>query len=200
MIHSDLFRLILVECQELLYVVQKTWVALDRGAHPTFRHSNALPQEKSKKQENAKAPASDSSSAAANAQTPREFESTRSWQEMGFSSQQELFKFQDFLKGYISYTVEMADMLLGITSLKQVPLNLDVMERRVQKACYSVTMRVHKSITALMKMFPKTSDLSKASLFDKNYLLNCILNAIQFSEQDALQEFLMVPPYIAETD
>ena len=43
-------------------------------------------------------------------------------------------------------------------------------------------------------------ELVKSSLFDKNYMLNAILNAQGFSSQDAWAEYLMVPPYLTETD
>jgi hypothetical protein len=59
---------------------------------------------------------------------------------------------------------------------------------------------VHKIITALMKMFPSAMELVKSSLFDKNFLLNAILNASGLSDQEAWAEYLMVQPYSLETD
>lgn len=43
-------------------------------------------------------------------------------------------------------------------------------------------------------------ELVKSSLFDKNYILNSILNASGLSDQEAWAEYLMVPPYSNETD
>ena len=51
-----------------------------------------------------------------------------------------------------------------------------------------------------MKMFPQTTELVKSSLFDKNYILNAILNAQGLSTQDSWAVYLMVPPYVQETD
>jgi hypothetical protein len=41
--HGDLFKLLIVECQELLYMVQKTMSVVDPSTRITYRHSNALP-------------------------------------------------------------------------------------------------------------------------------------------------------------
>lgn len=43
--HGDLFKLLLVESQEMLYLIQKTNLALDPKAVLVFKHSNALPPE-----------------------------------------------------------------------------------------------------------------------------------------------------------
>lgn len=74
------------------------------------------------------------------------------------------------------------------------------MNQRLQETVYIFCLRVHKSIAVLMKMFPTTTELIKSSLFDKNYILNALLNASGLSSNDAWAEYLMVPPYVYETD
>jgi len=76
----------------------------------------------------------------------------------------------------------MADMLLGITSMKSASENLTLLTERMQRTVYVVCLRVHKIITVLMKLFPTTMELVKSSLFDKNYILNSILNASGLSD------------------
>lgn len=70
----------------------------------------------------------------------------------------------------------------------------------MQKTVYTICLRIHKIITVLMKMFPTSMELVKSSLFDKNYILNSILNASGLTDQEAWAEYLMVPPYSHETD
>lgn len=49
------------------------------------------------------------------------------FEQLGFGSQAIYNQFQEFVRSYISYTIDMADMLLGITSLKSTPKNLNTL-------------------------------------------------------------------------
>lgn len=51
-----------------------------------------------------------------------------------------------------------------------------------------------------MKIFQPLMELNKSSLFDKNYILNSVLNAQSLSEEEANAEYLMDTPYGKETD
>jgi hypothetical protein len=106
----------------------------------------------------------------------------------------------EFLRQYISYTIEMLEVLMQITSMRHAPDSLTQLKQRLAKNVYVVMLRVHKSTTALMKVFQPLMELNKSSLFDKNYILNSILNAQSLSEEDANAEYLMLTPYGRETD
>jgi hypothetical protein len=101
---------------------------------------------------------------------------------------------------YISYTIEMADMLLSISALQSTPTTLSEHNQRLQRTVYVICLRVHKLITVLMKLFPTAMELVKSSLFDKNFILNSILNASSLTEHEAWAEYLMVTPYSNETN
>jgi hypothetical protein len=206
--HGDLFKLLLVETQELLYILQRTLSVVDPKVSIIFRHSNALPPEvktaKTKPQPRPKSPLSPSKdpkqeqpATPSVAKPPSEMKPA--WVLLGFESKESYFAFQTFVQQYVTFTVEMIEITLGLTSLPQMPADLPVLNERLQRTVYVLSLRVHKLMLAMYKMFPSALELPRSSLFDKNYMLNGILNAQGLSEQEAWAEYLMQTTYESET-
>ena len=59
---------------------------------------------------------------------------------------------------------------------------------------------MHKAVVTLLKLYPRSQDYEKATIFDKNFLLFSILNARNYNSEQAHSEIEMQNNYCLEAD
>lgn len=85
-------------------------------------------------------------------------------------------------------------------NVKSKAQKLVQLKQRVKKATISFTVRLHKTVRTLLKMYPGAVVLAEKSLFDKNYLVHMLLNSENWKSDSIDREVLSKTLYELEAD